>query len=363
MPDPESSAGQDPNPMQTEENQSVFEAAMAEIEANDDMDEKMIQEATAEDVKPEPEDPPAPEPDEKEPEQEAKSEDEPEKEDEPKKEEETETPPEDQDSDRFAKLAKRGRDIGNRQHQLQQQEAEFEQRQAEFTAQQQQHEATVQQAQQIIDGFKNNPRFLIEAAKQHGVNAKQFGQQIKQILTNPEVAQASQEITALQAQMNKIEQLLTSNQEQQTQKEQERAQAEAAEAGHQQLKAYMSEDAAKKAYPLATRLDETLRRQYSAQAARYLLQHGLEVSQDNICEVIEGTLEQITRQVSGDNPAPPPRDAPAPKAATPTGQRSAPSIGNDSKTSGDAGVDWDTMSLGDDVDEFTKAVQREVASG
>jgi hypothetical protein len=349
---------------------SDFERVMADIEGNDDMDTKMIMEQTgAKEVKPEDGPPPGSKPDESdhatpEGEQEAKPDDDEEKkpDEEPKDDDKpTEPPPSDGDA-RLAKLRAQGRKVGDGRYQVSQGMAELKQKQAEFAAEQAQAQQLAHEATTMIENFKRDP---IGTAKAYGVDPRAMGQQIKAALANPEAARASVETTEMAARLDRIEQLLTTKNEQQTAAEQERAYAEAVERDHQAMKTYMSDDAAKKAYPLTARLPEDVFRQESARAARWLLQEGLDVVQDNVCEVIESNLEKL-RSVYTDTTVPTneKRTEPAAGSESPAGQRAAPSLGADEKTSGNAGTDWDTMSLGDvDSPDFLEELKREVASG
>jgi hypothetical protein len=354
-PKPES----DPNPMQDPDVQSVFDKAMADIEDNDDLVTREIMKQTdAASVRPEPE-APAPEPEgEEKGEQEAKPDEEKPAEGE-EKPAEGEAPSEDQDMTRFRKLAKEGRRIGEAHYQLNQQQQDYERQAADLQVREEAYQQNMQKFADLMEAFERDP---IEAYKLRGADPKVIGQRIKRLLTDKDGVQASDEVSELRAEVKRLTEAMESRHTEIDQQQQMRAQAEAREAAHAEMKTYMSQDSAKKAFPLASRLSEDLFRQYSSGAVDYLLQNQLELSHDNVCEVIEASLEAM-RSVYGDSPAPPPREAPAPEAATPTGQRSAPSIGNDSKTSGPSGPDWDTLSLGENEDDFVDKIRKEVASG
>jgi hypothetical protein len=350
---------QDPNPMQADDVQSTFNKVMLDIEDNDDLVTREIMKQTdAASVRPDPETP-APETEgEERPAEDAKPDEEkpPEGEETPA---EGDTPPEDQDMARFQKLAKKGREIGSRTHQLNQQQQDYERQAADLQVREEAYQQNMQKFADLMEAFERDP---IEAYKMRGADPKVVGQRIKRLLTDKDGVQANDQVAALEAKVDQLTEMLTTRQTEDQQRDQMRAQAEAREAAHQEMKTYMSQDAAKKAFPLSSKLSEDLFRQYSSGAVDYLLQNKLELSHDNVCEVIEASLEAM-RSVYGDSPAPPPREAPAHEAATPTGQRSAPSIGNDSKTSGPSGPKWDDLSLGDNDDEFAEAIKKEVASG
>lgn len=355
MDEPESSTGQEQPPAEPTE----FDRVMADIEDNDDLDTRKIMEQTgAKEIRPEETAPP--------PEQ--KETEEPPKEDEKapddKAEDETKEPPPKDSEDRLSKLMKRGRDVGNREYQARSKETELERKAAQLEEREQQLSARIQQADQILEGFKTNPRFLIEMAKAQGVDPKQFGQQLKELITNPQAAQANTEITSLRSEMQEIKQLLVGKREEDAAAQQQRAKAEAWEAARGEIKSYIEQDDAKTAYPLTSRLKGPLLQRYTDEGISFLLQHGIDLSQDSVCEFIEGTLEQLQEVYTG-APAPKTTERSAePQAGKPDGQRAAPSLSADDKTSGQAGADWDTMSLGDaDEDEFLQQIQREVASG
>lgn len=355
MPDsaePETSTGTDPNPMQDADVQTTFEKVMNDLEDNDDLATREIMQQTgAADVKPEPT--PEPEGEEKPAEQDTEEPEAKEKETEEKADEQ------DPDMDRFNKLAKRGRETGEGRYQLRQERAAFEQEKAETRTIRQQAEDEKREALDIIESFKRAP---IQTAKKYGVDPHVMGQEIKEALANPKAAQTNSQVSALEAKIDRLEQLITTQHEQAQQYQQDQVQAEAREAGHAEMNAYMSQESAQKAFPLASKLPEAMFRQYSRGAVETLMDAGIPLTHDSVLEVIESSLEELG-PVFGKDPPPPPRDAPAPKAATPAGQRQAPSIGNDDKTSGPSGPNWDTLSLGDNEEDFVAKIKKEVASG
>jgi hypothetical protein len=336
--------------MQDEGVQSTFEKVMADIEDNDDLaTREIMKETDAASVKPEPE-----VEGEKPADQDTKPDEE-----ETEEEKETDAPPPEQDMDRFRKLAKRGRELGSRTHQLQQQETTLQQRHDDLATREEAYQINMQKLSDMMEAFERDP---IEAYKMRGADPKVIGQRIKRLLTDKDGVQQSDEVTALREELRQMREEFSTRDQQFQQQQQARAQVEAMEAAHAEMKTYMSDDAAQKAFPLSARLPEALFRQYSTGAVKELMAAKIPLTHDSVLEVIEASLEAM-RPVYGDSPTPPPRDAPAQKAATPAGQSKAPSIGNAEKTSGPSGPDWDTLSLGDDEDDFVDKIRKEVASG